>query len=346
MAGWSSRSSTSRPSRGRPVGHPTRGRRRRIARRGLITGALVAFLVGTLPAWAGETDTFRFEPTPLEVDGEIRRTFDAAIPPGTAVRDAVALTNKTDETRTFRVFAADAREDPDTGRTGVASFGAEPTGVGAWISMDGGNSREVTLPGQQRLEIPFEIARPADATVGGLGALVAEEVAQGEGSGIEVSFRVAILVDARGDPGSEPGLRISELELHAPLQLLPRNATIRASVRNETSRPTSVEVVFTVEALLGSTWELPAGSFDLEPGQAASIETPWVTVPETGALVEVSADATWRGGTIVERTGRTVIMPLWLPLGLILLTGWLLVREVRRREQEPLTETSEAAPST
>ena len=295
------------------------------------------------PASAGETDTFRFEPSPVEVDGQVRRTFEGAIPPGTAVRDAVALTNKTDETRTFRVFAADAREDPDTGRTGVGSFGAEPTGVGAWISLDGGNSREVTLPGQQRVEIPFEIARPADATIGGLAALVAEEVSQGDGSGIEVSFRVAILVDARGEPGSEPGLRITELHLDAPLQLLPRNATVRATVLNETSRPTSVEVVFTIEALFGSTWELPAGSFDLGPGQEASIETPWLTVPQTGAVVELSADATWRGGAVVQRTGRTVIMPLWLPLGLLLLTGWLVVREVRRRDEQQDAETAQTA---
>lgn len=283
-----------------------------------------------------ETETFRFDPSPLEVHGEDRRTFRYDLVAGNDVTDAVRLTNKTDDVRSFRVYAADAEERD--GAVVVEPFGASDDAVGSWITVE---RQDVTLLPRSSEVVRFNIRRPKDQHAAGLGAIVAEEIRDHEaGAGFEVVYRLAITVHLSGDA---TGLAVTEPRLGLPLVLVPADGLAEAIVTNDTLQSVEARVTFSVESLTGREWSLDPLDVRLDPGEARTVSQSWSTVPRWGGVFRVRAEATWAAGTVASTSDRGMYPPLWLLALTILAVGVRGLREMWSRRRERTAQAARPA---
>lgn len=302
-----------------------------------LLALLFALQVLQSTSHAGETDTFRFEPHPLQVQGQERRAFRFDVPAGGGVTDSVALTNKTDEVRTFRVYGADAAERSEG--IEVEPYGANDDGVGAWITM---REPDITLLPRESRTIPFTVSRPGDQHAAGLGAVVAEEVREApKEGGIEVIFRLAIVIQISGDA---VGVRVSEPSLDIPVDPIPSRGTATARVSNGTLQEVDAHVTLEVQSLTGSVWTLPPADVRLGPGASEVVEVPWTTVPRWGGVFRVQATAEWEAGAVTTRGPRRLYPPLWLVALAIVAIGVRGLREMRSRRRERTVRPAGTAP--
>lgn len=303
------------------------------------TAALVLALL-PLTAEAGETDSFRFQPYPLEVQGQERRSFTLNLEAGDSATDAVEITNKSEEVRTFRIYPADAYVDGE-GRVTVAGSTSPQEGVGSWIEVDE-DAREIALLPGTREVVRFSVTRPSDQNMEGTGAIVAEEIRDDDPSGgIDVAFRLAILVRLTGDP---TGLELTEPTVQLPLAMIPSDGRASVTVANHTTQPVDATVELTVESLTGYEWHLDPVEVRLSPGGSLPVTQEWTTVPRWGGVLRVRAEATWEAGSIASIGSRNVHPPLWLLALAILAIGLRGVRELwdRRNERRRRTESGTA----
>lgn len=304
--------------------------RRGVDGRLTVHAAIVAVLatllvsIGPSPARAIETDTFRLTPSPLVVQGFERRSFSLDPEPGVTVGDAVRITNTSDEPRRFRIYGADARRDPTTGAVAVDPATAEPRGVGGWVTVEGG---ELMLDAGVSEVVPFTVTRPTDATVSGLGAVVAEEIVRADDAEmIDVVYRLALLVRLDGDVA---GLRVAEPRMDPPVELFPSRSRATVELTNETLEPVRATASFTAAGLTGRFWQLGEQELRLEPGESRELTATWDTVPRWGGLFQPAVEVTWERGSIV-RTGPRALHPaLWLLALLILIVAVRAIRELR-----------------
>lgn len=298
-----------------------------------VAAVLTALLVVALPdvATAVETPTFRLTPHPLEIQGSERRTFSFDLQSGTAVSDSVMIYNRSDRARTFRVFGADAHPDADGG-TSISSFGAARA-VGSWIDVE---ATEVTLLPRTHEIVDFTLSRPANVEASGMGAVVAEEILDPNGDGgIEVVYRLAILIELAGDA---TGLKVATPQLDSPIALVPGTATTRTEVTNDTLQPVDATVRFTVESLTGRQWPLEAVDVQLGAGETVPVQQLWSTMPRWGGFLGVSAEVTWEGGAVAAESPRRAFIPLWVLAIVIGLVGVRAIRELRGSRHRDPTE--------
>lgn len=305
------------------------GSRVRAAPTAVLLVVVLSLAIGPVRANAGETETFRLQPHPLEVQGQERRTFTFDVPVGGSVSDAVHLTNKTGETRRFRVYGADASRDPETGTVIVEPAGAPKEGIGSWITVE---HEDVPLLASSSETIRFRVDRPRDQHASGIGAIVAEEIQEDPaGAGIEVVFRLAITVELTGDA---TGISVVTPTLDLPIALVPSEGMARTVVSNDTLEPVETQVSFEVESLTGRIWQLDPVRVRLQPGESTRVSSDWTTVPRWGGAFVASASATWEAGTVSSTSSRTVHPPLWLLAIAIALVGMRGVREMWSRRKE------------
>lgn len=317
--------------------HPLVGGSRRASHLVLLLASIIV-LFCPASADAGETETFRFQPHPLVVQGHERRTFSYGLPAGASVTDAVQITNKTDDVRRFRVYGADASED-GSGNVTVDEFDAPRDGVGSWIEV--AETDHSLLPRSSGV-VPFTLERPPGRTARGVAAIVAEEIAEPDaGGGVQVVFRIAILVRVGGDA---TGLVLDDPRLAMPLELVPTAANANVDVTNSTMSQIEADVELTVESLTGREWTLEPISVRLEPGASTVVEGDWSTVPRWGGVFRVRAEANWEAGTITSTGARNLHPPLWLLAGAIAAVGIRGLREMWARRRERGEASAEAAP--
>ncbi|MDX1659403.1 MAG: hypothetical protein R3343_11325 [Nitriliruptorales bacterium] len=302
----------------------------RVIRRGLLLGALVFAMLAGLgsPSFAGETEEFKFSPHPVQVDGQARRFFTIGFAQGQGVREEVLLVNKTAEPSTFLLYSADAREQSD-GVLSIDDEHREPEGVGSWIDLP---ASEVTLGPHEQAIIPVTITRRSDER--GIGAIVAEKVNQAGGEGFDVVFRIAIYVDARGTDDGAAGLVIDDVALTAPKAVFPRDTDVTVRFHNDSSRATDVSLDLTAVTFTGRRYPLEPSKLTLQAGEATTVTVPWTTVPGVPTIAKIEVEAVWRGGTLLASSHRQIILPLWLPILLVLVSGSFAWRE--REELERL----------
>lgn len=308
----------------------------------MVASTTAALILTVLPlvAEAGETDTFRFQPYPLEVQGQERRTFELNLEAGESITDSVQLTNKSEEARRFRIYPADASVD-GAGRVTVAESTAPRQGVGSWIEVDVDDDELALLPKTSEV-IRFSVTRPADQSAEGTGAIVAEEIRTDDpGGGIDVAYRVAILVRLTGDP---TGLELTDPRLQLPLQIVPSNGQAYVDIANHTTQPVDATVELIVESLTGYQWRLDPVDVSIQPGSAAPVTQEWTTVPRWGGLLRVRAEATWEAGTVASTGSRNVYPALWLLALVIAAVGVRGLWEMWSRRQERKAEVVSPAP--
>lgn len=289
-------------------------------------------------ASAVDTETFRLAPHPLRVHGYERRSFELDVEPGAAATDAVRLTNKTGAARRFRLAARDAQRDAKTGALSVGSRGSDPRGIGSWMKLQ---TDEVELGPHGTQIVDFTLERPVGTELAGMGAIVVEEVRDASEGGVDVVYRLAILVRLGGDAS---GLTASEPVLNIPVALAPTHGTVRSHIKNDTLAPVSAAITFYVTSLTGRTWRLEPQQILLEPGEERLIEAPWDGVPRWGGIVRGHVEVGWQAGNLRLAGPRGLYPPLWLLALAILAVGVRGLREMWSRRHQRGTDPSAPAP--
>lgn len=305
---------------------------------------IVSLVVTTALFWTGDaaeavdTETFRLTPHPLRVHGYERRSFELDVEPGAAVTDAIRLTNKTDSTRRFRLAARDAQRHTTTGALSVGSRGSDPRGIGSWVELQ---TDEVELGPHGSQIVAFTLERPVGTELAGMGAIVAEEIRDANEGGVDVVYRLAIIIRLGGEA---PGLKASEPELDIPLALAPTAGIVRSHVKNDTLAPLSAKITFSVSSLTGRTWKLEPQQVLLEPGEERLIEAPWDTVPRWGGIMRGHVEVGWQAGNLRLSGPRGMYPPLWLLALAIIAIGVRGVQEMWSRRPDQKVGRSGSAP--
>ncbi|WP_212816961.1 WxL protein peptidoglycan domain-containing protein [Polymorphospora rubra] len=142
-----------------------------------------------------------------------RPGFAYKLDPGAVLTDQVAVTNHTPRPLTLDVYASDAFTTAQGGFDLLAADRA-PVDVGSWITLP---ARTVTVPATSRVDIPFELRVPADATPGDhAGGIVASLAAEGtgpDGNRVAVDHRVGTRVHLRVTGQLRPVLAVEDLRI-------------------------------------------------------------------------------------------------------------------------------------
>ena len=295
----------------------------RLARAALLLGILVAT---SLSATAGETSRFGFEAQQGARAGAGKGSFVFGLAKGGAARGSARVHNKSPKRLRIRIYGADAIRGVD-GSLSVAPFGVPAVGAGRYIRPD---VSEVALDVGSDRVVEFSVTRPPSSP-GGIGALVAEEIAASSGSGsIDVIERVALIVKV-ADGSVGPHFSLKGVELSAPLRIFPADATVSAEVTNGTADIIRSTLTTQVTTMTGRKFDLKEVTLDLQPGERREVAMRWESVPRLGGVVSAEVKATWPEGEVKQESDRVWIVPIWLLILLILAEGIYLVRRSRRR---------------
>ncbi|WP_203833924.1 WxL protein peptidoglycan domain-containing protein [Actinoplanes campanulatus] len=155
--------------------------------------------------------------------------------PGERLTDYVGITNLTARPMTFTVYGTDAYNTED-GSFALLPAAQKATDVGSWIAL---GATGYTVPANTRLDVPFAITVPADATpgdhAGGVIASIAEETTNAQGRKVLVDRRVAARVYLTVAGATAPTLKIDTVRLEYTASTNPADGgvmTIRYLVRN------------------------------------------------------------------------------------------------------------------
>ncbi|PZQ89828.1 MAG: hypothetical protein DI534_08620 [Leifsonia xyli] len=335
--------------------------RTRIRQVTLIAAALAASVLGVLIAapstYAADDDiTWGVVPsTPNGPDG--REAFDYAVAAGTVISDWVSVTNYSTQAATFRVYAADATTDFDTGAFTLIGSERSSDDLGAWTSINGAASTcpdetpeqqascpralgvELTLQPGQRADIPFTVTVPYDAAPGDHAAgIVASnflETPGGDGANIRQETRQGTRIYLRVDGPIEPALTVSGLVsgfAASWIPFAPGTGRVDFTVANTgnvrlTAEP-RVRLTGPFGIVLG-TWELPAVA-NLLPGKTAHVGADLPGIPSLllvtseVTVVPTTGDGGTAGGDVPapRYTGSTTAWAVpWTGLALIVVLG-------------------------
>ncbi|WUI02746.1 DUF916 domain-containing protein [Spirillospora sp. NBC_00431] len=140
-----------------------------------------------------------------------RDYFVYSLSPGQTIRDKVAITNLSDRTQTFRVYATDAFNTADGSFT-LLTADRTASGVGTWVTFQRG---AYTVKAGKAVEVPFTLTVPSNATPGdhggGIVASLTQQQTTARGQRLNVDRRVAARVYLRAAGPLTPALQVSAL---------------------------------------------------------------------------------------------------------------------------------------
>lgn len=144
---------------------------------------------------------------PSSQDGpDGRAAFDYELDPGDTLIDFVGVSNFGTEPITVDLYASDAYTT-ETGTFDLLPSDQDPVDVGSWVGF---NEPQLVIAPQTRLDVPFALTVPADATpgdhVGGIVAAVTESTTDASGNEILVERRVGARIHLRVHGDLEPSL--------------------------------------------------------------------------------------------------------------------------------------------
>lgn len=283
------------PRRTRPPAHAAR----------LLTALLLVAAGGALssqPAGADDSPTsWQVQPSGPEGPGT-RPYFVYDSAPGEYVEDVVGITNYSDRDITVRVFGTDALNTP-SGDFDLLATAEEPVDVGSWVTLQ---AQEVTVAPRQRVDIPFRIDIPANATPGDhVGAVVTSLPTvrtDAQGQQVLVDARVAARIYLTVDGELDPGLSVQGLRLDADATATDLRGRVTATF--DVSNDGNVR--------LGGTHVVRlTGPLGLPLGESAGVELPEL-LPGNSITQTVVVDGVWSAlqveGVVelqpVDRNGR------------------------------------------
>jgi hypothetical protein len=285
-----------------------------------------------------------------------RVAFIHDVEPGEVVDDVLGISNLADEPQTFRVYGSDAFSTADGGFA-LLRGDQRSEEVGKWLEF---GAKTYTVPPHSRLDLPFKIRVPANATpgdhAGGAVAAVLERGDDTTGQRVDIDRRVAARLYLRVAGPLEPELTVDRVRISYDN---PRNAIagapmrVRYRIRNTGNTRVTGTATVSVSGIagLGERSARPAGLPELLPG--ASVERS-VRIAGVRPFVRLTAKVTVApepvGGAIgkvpvtVTRTQSVWAMP-WLVIALLVIGvgTWRIRRRLRGRRTGTKTMTEGAA---
>lgn len=142
-----------------------------------------------------------------------RDAFAYSIDPGTSLEDFVGVSNFTDQPLELAVYASDAFTTAGGGFD-LLPADRPPVDVGAWVDFE---APAFTVPPRSRLDIPFRLEIPANATpgdhTGGIVASLASPGADTDGNRLTVDRRVGARIYLRVTGTLQPAITVSDVAL-------------------------------------------------------------------------------------------------------------------------------------
>lgn len=275
-----------------------------------------------------------------------RPAFTYKLDPGATLTDYVAVTNHSTRPLTLSLYASDAFTT-ENGGFDLLAGGQQPTDVGSWIGF---TQRSVTIPSTSRLNVPFTLTVPENATpgdhAGGVVASLTATAADGQGNQVAVDHRVGARIYLRVTGELSPALTVENLRVRHTGSLNPLvggTLTTTVTVRNIGNvRLTGLPTLEVAGPLgLGRRSVEAADLPEILPGGEVTTTVRMTGVPPLfrlttrltvtpAAVGDQVLDPPPRGDT----TRATVWAVPWLQLALLIpigLAGWLLIVARRRR---------------
>jgi hypothetical protein len=307
---------------------------------------------GDEPVGASPRGTFAVQPSSQDGPGG-RDYFVYTLRPGQVFGDVVGVSNLSDKTLTFAVYPTDAYNTPDAGFA-LLREEERPVDLGTWVEL---GATQYTLDPGERVDIPFSLTVPADATPGDhAGAIVAQVVPEAgadqpdEGIGFDVRLRIGARIYVRVDGPLSPSLTIERfgLEYVTPLNPLGTNSVrvtyVVANTGNTRLQPTAslkVAGLFGLGSTQAPSREIP----ELLPGSSLEIAEIIRDVRPLGRLTATLRLQAPLDGVDVERSVSTWTIPWLLVVALALLAAYFVYRFVSRRrvQRDPTPESEEVS---
>ncbi|WP_019632278.1 WxL protein peptidoglycan domain-containing protein [Actinomadura atramentaria] len=263
--------------------------------------------------------------------------------PGQKISDKVTVSNLGSRALTLRVYATDAFNTPD-GSFALLTADRRATGVGTWIAFRAGTYR--IKPGK-RLQVPFTLTVPADATPGdhsgGVVTAITQQETSATGQRVNVDRRVAARVHVRVNGPLSPSVQIEELaaSYSAPVAGT-SDMTVAYRVRNTGNVRVTASARISAAGPFGWSQGRPVSRPipELLPGNTYTFTEKLPGVAPVGPLrasvrLTLADPATGSALAVrpVTRTASSWGVP-WLYLGLVVvLAGGVAVFAVRRRRK-------------
>ncbi|UNZ18996.1 hypothetical protein HC362_20045 [Streptomyces sp. 891-h] len=251
--------------------------------------------------------------------------------PGTVLHDSLALTNKGDEPRTFRLRGADAY-NAGGGRFAVRKEG-DSRGAGAWTALA---RKTVEVPPRTRAEVPLSVTVPDSAVPGDHpAALVVDD---GERKvGVRMYLRV-----------SGPTLAALSVEDVTVRDAGDGAATIGYTLVNRGNVVLRPRLAVHADGLFGPLVRQPARALPVEllPGRRVTRHERWPRPPAVD-VADVRLTVTAEAGAHDAATASYTAVPWKWTLGVLLvLAGGGVAWYVRRRRRAPAADAGPRQPRT
>ncbi|MFY1674571.1 WxL protein peptidoglycan domain-containing protein [Plantactinospora sp. WMMB334] len=289
-----------------------------------------------------------------------RAMFAYKLDPGAVVTDHVAVTNHSVRPLTLRLYASDAVTTPQGGFDLLP--GAErPVDVGSWVRL---TAATLTIPATSRMDVPFTLTVPDNATpgdhAGGIVASLAATGTDGQGSQVAVDHRVGARIYLRVTGGLSPALALEDLRVrhHASRNPFAGGEIVAtATVRNTGNVRLAGQPTLEAAGLFGLGGRDASGAVlpEILPGDAirTTVRLPGVAplfrLTATTAVVPAAVDGqVLRPAPAVASQATTVWAVPWTQLLLVALVGGaacvlLAARRRRRRRAARRLEQAVAA---
>jgi hypothetical protein len=305
--------------------------------------ALLAALLILQPA-PDDGPQVRWAVQPSGPDGPTGRNWFAYdLAPGAEIVDWVGVTNLGESTLDFTVYPTDAYTTAD-GAFALLPAGEPPRDLGGWITMEAGSYR---VPAGHRMDIPFRITVPANATpgdhAGGIIAGITARQTSADGQQLDLDRRVAARIYLRVDGPAQPAVRVESVRVSYDNPVAPWGGyrmTVTYLLRNTGNLRVTGTARVRVAGPFG--WRL-ASTGDAEvpellPGSTLTVtETISGLAPAGRLTAAVEVEAVTVDGPLppVTRTAGVWALP-WLLLAAVLAAAaWSGYRWWRRRRSAP-----------
>lgn len=164
-----------------------------------------------------------------------RAAYDLQLDPGGTRTDYVGVSNLSEQPLELAVYASDAFTT-EGGGFDLLPADEDPTDVGSWVTFD---QPTVVVPARSRLDIPFRLDVPTNATPGdhpgGIVASLRTPGSEADGGQVAVDRRVGARIYLRVAGDLEPQLTVDEVRITPHPSLHPAragSATVGYRVRN------------------------------------------------------------------------------------------------------------------